>query len=69
MIRYKINVLEALNDQGYSSYRLYKDRIMGSATIQKLRKNEVVYGKNLNLICSLLNRQPGELLEYIPDEK
>ena len=68
MIKYKINVLEALNDQGYSSYRLYKDGIMGSATIQ-LRKNEVVYGKNLNLICSLLNRQPGELLEYIPDEK
>lgn len=69
MIKYKINVLEALNDQGYSSYKLYKDGIMGSATIQKLRKNEVVYGKNLNLICSLLNRQPGELLEYIPDEK
>ena len=68
MIRYKINVLEALNDQGYSSYRLYKDRIMGSATIQKLRKNEVAFGKNLNLLCSLLNCRPGDILEYVPEE-
>lgn len=69
MIKYKINVLLALSDKGYSSYKLFKDGIFGNATIQKFRKNEVVYGSALNTLCSLLNCQPGDILEYIPDKE
>ncbi len=67
MIIYKIDVLDKLNQSGYSSYRLQKEKIMGSATIQNLRDGKVSYGKNLNLLCRLLNCQPGDLLEYVPD--
>lgn len=69
MIRYKINVLETLSAKGFSTYRLIKDGIMGNATIQKLRNNEVVYGNNLNLLCKLLNCQPSDLIEYVPDDE
>lgn len=69
MIRYKIDILSALRENGYTSYKLINDKIISSATVQKLRKGEVTYGKNLNLLCTLLNCQPGDILEYVPDKE
>ena len=69
MIKYKIDILAALREKGYTSYKLINNKLMGNATIQKLRKNEVVYGNNLNLLCTLLNCQPGDILEYVPDNQ
>jgi putative transcriptional regulator len=63
-IIYKINILEALKYRGYSTYKLRKDKLLGEATIQQLRNNELVSWTNLARICKLLNCQPGELLEY-----
>lgn len=67
-IAYKINVLEKLKDSGYSTYKLRKEKIMGEATIQKLRNNEPVSWENISIICKLLNCQPGDILEYVEDE-
>jgi 4-hydroxy-tetrahydrodipicolinate reductase len=38
-IVYKIDVLKALKEAGYNTSRLRKDKIMGEATIQKIREN------------------------------
>lgn len=67
MIRYKINIIEALKSIGYSSYKIRQEKILGQATLQKMRQNELVSWENINTICSLLNCQPGDLLEYVPD--
>lgn len=67
-ITYKINVLGELKKVGYNTNRLRKDKIMGEATIQKLRNREQVSWKNIDIICNLLNCQPGDIMEYIPDE-
>jgi putative transcriptional regulator len=66
-IQYKINVISALKDAGYSTYRLRKEKILGEATIQKFRKNELVSWENITTICRLLNCQPGDIVEYISD--
>lgn len=63
-IRYKIDILSALKDKGYSTYRLRKEKIMGERTIQKFRNGEIVSSDNLALICKLLECQPGDVLEY-----
>ncbi len=68
-IRFKIDVLQALKDKGYSTYRLRKEKIMGEATIQQLRNGEIVSWENLSRICCLLQCQPGDLLEYVPSEE
>ncbi len=68
-IRFKIDVLQALKDKGYSTYRLRKEKIMGEATIQQLRNGEIVSWENLSRICGLLQCQPGDLLEYVPPEE
>lgn len=67
-ITYKINVLGELKKVGYNTNRLRKDKIMGEATIQKLRNREQVSWKNIDIICNLLNCQPGDIMECIPDQ-
>lgn len=67
-IRYKINILEALKEAGFNSNRIRKERIMGQATLQQLRNGELVSWKTIETICTLLNCQPGDIMEYIPDE-
>ena len=41
MLKYKIDILEKLKENGYSTYKLRKDKIIGEAQIQKIRNGEV----------------------------
>ena len=68
-IHYKIDILQALKEAGYNTSILRKEKLMGEATIQKLRKGELVSWANINTICRLLNCQPGDIIEYIPDKE
>jgi len=68
-ITYKINVVSELKNAGYSTYRIRKDKLLGEATLQKLRQNEPVSWENISTICRLLNCQPGDLIEYVPDDE
>lgn len=67
MIQYKIDIMGSLKAKGYSSYRLRKDKIFGEATMTKFRNREPINFDNLNLLCLLLECQPGDILEYIND--
>lgn len=67
MLRYKIDILEELKNKDYTSYKLRKDKIIGEAQIQKIRTGELVSKETLNTICKLLECQPGDILEYVPD--
>ena len=63
-LRYKINVLDALKEKGYSSYTLRKEKLLSESTIQKLREGEGVAWDNLDTLCRLLDCDISELLEY-----
>lgn len=66
-IKYKTNVLELLKSKGYTTYKLRKEKILGESTLQKMRTSTLLSWAELNTVCSLLNYQPGDLMEYIPD--
>ena len=69
MIRYRIDVLTALKEAGYNTYRLQKEKLLSSTTVQKLRRKETTLTiENLNAICDMLQCQPGDLLEYTEEE-
>lgn len=68
-IHYKKDILRELKAAGYNTSVLRKEKIMGEATIQKLRKGELISWANINTICRLLNCQPGDILEYVSDEE
>lgn len=67
MIRYKIDVLSALKESGYTSYKIRKEKLIGEAQVQKIRQGEIVSKETLNTICRLLEKQPGDLIEYVED--
>lgn len=68
MLRYKIDLLDALKQAGFSTYKIRKDKLIGEAQMQKIRVGEIASKDTLNTICRLLNCQPGDILEYVPDE-
>lgn len=63
-IRYKVNVLEALKDKGYSSYRIRKEALINQAALQRLRDGKMIAWDQLAKVCALLECQPGDILEY-----
>ncbi len=68
-IQYKIDVVAALRDAGYNSNRIRKDKIMGESYMQQLRRGQLVSWSALTMICKLLDCQPGDILEYVPDDQ
>ncbi len=67
MIYYKKNILEELKNKNLTIYKLQKDKIMGNSLITKLKNdNTNITIKNLNLLCQLLDMQPGDIIGYIP---
>lgn len=66
-IQYKTDILPALKKAGYSTYRIRKERIFGERTVQALRTGEMVSVDVLSKLCMLLNCQPGDMLEYVPE--
>ena len=67
MIIYK-NILERLKSSGYTSYRLRKDNLLPQKTLTAIRNNEPINTKTIDTVCRLANCQPGDIMEYIPDE-
>lgn len=68
MIRYKQNILELLKMNGYSTYKIRKNKIFSEVQLQYFRNGTIVREETLNKLCCLLNCQPGDILEYIPDD-
>lgn len=66
-LHFKIDILEALKQKGYTTYTLRKDNILSQSTIQKLREGKGLSWDNIERLCSLLECQPADILEYTPE--
>ena len=66
-LKYRVDLLEQLKEKGITTYSLRKDNILSQSTIQKLREGKGVSWDNLERLCSLLDCQPGDLIEYVKD--
>ena len=67
-LRYKIDVMAALKERGYSSTRIREEKLIGQSYLQQLRHGELVSWKTLDTICKLLDCQPGDIVEYVSDD-
>lgn len=68
-IVYKKPILPALKAAGYSSARLRKERLIGQKTIQDMRDGELVSWRIMEMLCKMMHCQPGDLVEYVPDDE
>ena len=62
--KYKIDVIAALKNAGYSTYRIRKEKIFAEGTLQNLRDGVIVAQNTLEKLCELLDCQPGDILIY-----
>ena len=63
-LHYIIDVLDALKQNGYSTYRIREEKLIGESTLQKIRQGLPVSLKNIETICGLLHCQPGDIIRF-----
>ncbi|MGN0635469.1 MAG: helix-turn-helix domain-containing protein [Acutalibacteraceae bacterium] len=66
-IQYKIDVLFALKEKGFTTYRIRKDKLLSESTVQKLRNQNPIAWENIETLCELLHCQPGDIMEYVEE--
>ena len=67
MLEFKIDVMQALKDKGYTTYRIQKERLIPQSTYVMIKEGVVPATKTLDTICRLLNKQPGSIIRWVPD--
>ena len=64
-IQYKIDIMAELKNKGYSSTKIREEKLIGQSYLQQIRHGELVSWKTIDTICSLLEWQVGDLVEYV----
>lgn len=69
MLKYKINVGDALERAGFTSYKAKKTGLLSQDTLKKIKNEEtnITLGA-LNSICMILDLQPKDILIYVETE-
>lgn len=62
-------LLKLLQEKGVSSYTVKKSGIIGQATWKKIHEGGHIDTRTINALCGLLDCQPGDILEFIPDKQ
>ena len=71
MISYE-KLVKKLKENNISQYKLKQEKILGSATITKIFKNNGLNGESIDIrivdkLCKYLHCQPGDILECVDD--
>ena len=62
-------LIELLKNRGISIYKLKTDKIIGTATLDKIRKGSGhIDTRSIDNICQYLKCQPGDIIECVPDD-
>lgn len=69
MIKYKRDIIKMLSDKGITTYLIRKHKIFNETQLMQLRHNHLVTQETLDKICTLLECQPGYLLEHEQSEE
>ena len=68
-LQYKVNILNALKEKGYNTNKIRTEGILSQSTLQKLREGKGLSWENIERLCSLLECQPGDLIEYVQENR
>ena len=71
MIYYKINVLQALKDNGISTYDILQKRLISQGSLTAIRASKPISMATLDTICRLTGLQPGDVIgyKYVPSKE
>lgn len=61
-------LIALMRERGITSYTLKRDNIIGQATYKKIMEGGDIDTRTIAKLCKLLECQPGDILEYVPEE-
>ena len=67
-LRYKIDILNALKENGYNTNKIRPEGLLSQSTLQTFRNQQGVSWENLETLCRLLDCQPADLIEFQKEE-
>lgn len=62
-------LLNLFEEKGITSYVIKRDKVIGQASWKKIHEGGHIDTRTIENLCSYLNCQPGDILEYIPDNQ
>ena len=68
-IQYKIDIMNELKKAGFTATKIREEKLIGQSYLQQIRHGELVSWKTIDTICTLLDCQPGDLVEYVKEPK
>lgn len=69
MIKYKIDVGDALERIGFNTYKAKTTKILSQDTLKKIKNEDTnISLESLNRICLLLDMQPKDLITFEPSQ-
>ena len=70
MLKYKINVGDALERAGFTTYKAKTTGLLSQDTLRKIKKEDTAITlKALNSVCNILDLQPKDILEFVREEE
>lgn len=70
MLRYKINIADALERKGFNTYKAKTTKVLSQDTLKKIKNEDTSISlESINRICLLLDMQPKDLIEYVETEE
>lgn len=59
-------LLKLLEENGYTSYKIKKEKLIGQGTLTALKNGTGgLDAKSIGKLCALFHCQPGDLMEYV----
>ena len=62
-------LLELMKEKNLTTYKIRKEKIISERTLQHIRNNEAITTTSIASLCEVLHCQPGDILEYVEEEK
>ena len=62
-------LMALLKEKGYTTYKIRKDKLIGQGTLTAVKNGTGgLDSKTISRLCKVLECQPGDIMEYVPDE-
>ncbi len=62
-------LIKLMQEAGITSYTVKRDNIIGQATYKKIMEGGDIDTRTIAKLCKALGCQPGDILEYEPEEE
>lgn len=58
-----------MKEKGLTTYIIRKNSVISQGALSSIIHNRSISMETINRLCAALDCQPGDILEYIPDEE